>query len=77
MRAFIDDYFDLPPWSDATAESAIRGTPEQCAEQLAAQAEAGVQHICLVPHRLREEQVERFAKEVRPLLAGVGVEAPS
>jgi alkanesulfonate monooxygenase len=76
-RAFIDDYFDLPPWSDATAESAIRGTPEQCAEQLAAQAEAGVQHVCLVPHRYEMDQVERFAKEVRPLLAGVGVEAPS
>jgi alkanesulfonate monooxygenase len=77
VRAFIDDFFDLPPWSDATAESAIRGTPEQCAEQLAAQAEAGVQHVCLVPHRYEMEQVERFAKEVRPLLAGIGVEAPS
>ena len=35
-RAFINEYFDLPAWSNSTAESAIRGTPEQCAEQLAA-----------------------------------------
>ena len=72
VRNFIGDYFDLPPWSDATAESAIRGTPEQCAEQLAAQAAAGVQHVCLVPYRYEMEQIERFASEVRPLLAGAG-----
>jgi probable F420-dependent oxidoreductase len=70
-RRYIDDYFDLPPWSESTAESAIRGTPEQCAEQFAAHVEAGVQHICLVPHDYRSEQVERFAAEVRPLLRDV------
>lgn len=67
-REYIETYFDLPPWSDATAESAIRGTPEQCAEQIAAHVEAGVQHICLVPCDYELEQVERFAAEVRPLL---------
>jgi len=72
-RDFIGDYFDVPPWSDASVESAIRGTPEQCAEQIAEQAAAGVQHLCLVPHRYELEQVERFASEVRPLLASAGV----
>jgi probable F420-dependent oxidoreductase len=74
-RQYIADYFDLPAWSESTAESAIRGTPEQCAEQIAEQAAAGVQHICLVPVGYEQEQVERFAAEVRPLVSGVRVQA--
>ncbi|HKO28918.1 MAG TPA: LLM class flavin-dependent oxidoreductase, partial [Solirubrobacteraceae bacterium] len=68
-RQYIADYFDLPAWSESTAESSIRGTPEQCAEQIAAQAEAGVQHICLCPCDYELEQVERFAAEVLPLVS--------
>lgn len=74
VRQYIDDYFDLPEWSESTAESAIRGTPEQCAEQIAEHVAAGVQHICLVPHRYEQEQVERFAAEVLPLVEGKVVE---
>ncbi|MBV9944872.1 MAG: TIGR03619 family F420-dependent LLM class oxidoreductase [Solirubrobacterales bacterium] len=73
-RRYIHDYFDLPAWSESTAESAIRGTPEQCAEQIAAQAAAGVQHICLCPCNYEIEQVERFAAEVMPLVSGLAVE---
>lgn len=73
VRQYIADYFDLPEWSESTAESAIRGTPEQCAEQVAAHVEAGVQHICLVPFNYEQEQVERFAAEVMPLLADAPV----
>ena len=67
---WLASYFDTPEWSDATPDSAVRGTPEQCAEQLAAHLEAGVQEICLVPYGYDSEQVERFAAEVRPLLEG-------
>ena len=67
-RQYINDYFDLPAWSESTAESAIRGTPQQCAEQVAAYAAAGVQDICLVPCDYEQEQVERFAAEVLPLI---------
>ncbi len=74
-REYIGTYFDLPEWSESTAESAIRGTPEQCAEQIAAQAEAGVRHICLVPYNYDLEQVERFAAEVMPLVSGIQVSA--
>ena len=73
-REYIHDYFDLPAWSESTAESAIRGTPEQCAEQIAEQAAAGVQHICLCPCNYEIEQVERFAAEVIPLVSGLTVE---
>ena len=65
---WLASYFDTPDWSDATPESAVTGTPEQCAEQLQAHIDAGVQEICLVPHGYEQEQVERFAAEVMPLL---------
>jgi len=72
-RQYIADYFDLPAWSESTAESAIRGTPQQCAEQIAEQAAVGVQHICLVPCDYEQEQVERFAAEVLPLVSEIAV----
>ncbi len=68
IRRYIDEYFDLPAWSESTAESAIRGTPEQCAQQIEEQLAVGVQHICLVPCGYEQEQVERFAAEVLPLV---------
>jgi alkanesulfonate monooxygenase len=76
-RQYIADYFDLPAWSESTAESSIRGTPEQCAEQIAEQAEAGVQHICLCPCNYELEQVERFAAEVMPLVSELSVGSAS
>jgi probable F420-dependent oxidoreductase len=68
---WLADHFDSPEWSSATPESAIRGTPEQCAEQLKDHLDAGVEHVVLVPYGYQVEQVERFAAEVRPLLDGV------
>jgi probable F420-dependent oxidoreductase len=73
-REYIGQYFDIPVWSHCSPESAIRGTPDQCAEQLAAQAAVGVRHVCLVPYRYEHEQLERFAAEVMPLMADVAVQ---
>jgi len=67
---WLGSYFDTPEWSDATPESAICGTPEDCAEQIAEHAAVGVQEICLVPYTYDREQVERFAAEVLPLVQG-------
>ncbi|MGH3625877.1 MAG: LLM class flavin-dependent oxidoreductase [Sciscionella sp.] len=68
---WLASYFDTPEWSDATPNSAICGTPEQCAAQIAEHVDAGVNEICLVPHAYDPEQVERFASEVRPLLGSL------
>ncbi|HEX9343661.1 MAG TPA: TIGR03619 family F420-dependent LLM class oxidoreductase [Actinomycetota bacterium] len=68
VRAFVAEYFDTPAWSESTPDSAIRGTPAQCAEQVAAYRAAGVRHLCLVPDQYQVEQAERFATEVLPLL---------
>lgn len=70
---YVAEYFDTPAWSESTADSAIRGTPEQCAEQIAAHIEAGVQHLVFCPFNYEAEQVHRLATEVLPLL---GVSLP-
>ena len=68
MRAFVAEYFDVAEWSQSTPDSAIRGTPEQCAEQLAEHVAAGEEHIVLVPCDYALDQVERIAAEVLPAL---------
>src|ERR1700685_2605085 len=64
-REYVGDYFDVPAWSEATPESAVRGTPEQCAEQIAAYLRAGVKHLVFCPYNYELEQVQRLASEVR------------
>jgi probable F420-dependent oxidoreductase len=71
IRDFLDRYFDMAPWSESTAESSIRGTPEECAEQLAEHVRRGVRHIALVPWNYDPDQVEQIAAELVPMLADV------
>jgi probable F420-dependent oxidoreductase len=70
IKDFIARYFDIAPWSQSTPDSAIRGTVEQCAEQVQAQLDAGVRHICFVPNDYDEDQVERIAAELLPAVRG-------
>jgi probable F420-dependent oxidoreductase len=65
---YVAEYFDVPAWSQATPDSAVRGTPEQCAEQIAGYLDAGVQHLVFCPFDYELEQVHRLATEVLPLL---------
>jgi len=73
-REFVDRFFDCPPWSESTPDSAIRGTPDQCAEQLAAHIDAGVQHVCLVPWEYGLEQLDAIATDVLPKLQPAATE---
>jgi len=74
---FSVQVIDVPAWSEATAESAVRGTPEQCAEQIAAYLDAGVKELVFCPYNYELEQVQRLAIEVLPLLEPqVRVRAP-
>jgi probable F420-dependent oxidoreductase len=68
---YVGEYFDVPAWSEATPESAVRGTPEQCAEQIAAFIDAGVRHLVFCPYNYETEQVRRLAAEVLPLLGSI------
>jgi alkanesulfonate monooxygenase len=76
VRTFIHDYFDVAPWSESTADSAIRGTPEQCAEQIARHVEVGARHLVFVPCSYDLEQVDAIAESVLPHLVGASGEAP-
>ncbi len=77
IREFIGRYFDVAPWSESTPDSAIRGTPAQCAEQLAAHLEAGVEHIVFVPYEYRLDQLEAIARDVLPRLRPGATPAPA
>ena len=68
VRAFVGEYFDVPAWSESSPDSAIRGTPEQCSEQLAEHFAAGTRHVVLVPCDYALDQLERIAAEVLPAL---------
>jgi alkanesulfonate monooxygenase SsuD/methylene tetrahydromethanopterin reductase-like flavin-dependent oxidoreductase (luciferase family) len=61
----------VPAWSEATPESTVRGTPEQCAEQIAAYLDAGVRELVFCPYNYQAEQVHRLATEVLPLLGKI------
>jgi alkanesulfonate monooxygenase len=71
VRSFIAAYFDMAAWSESTADSAIRGTPEQCAEQIQQHIAVGERHIVFVPYNYEHEQLERIAKEILPLIEPV------
>jgi probable F420-dependent oxidoreductase len=75
VRAFIQDYFDVAPWSESTADSAIRGTPEQCAEQIGRHLEVGARNIVFVPCSYENEQVDAIAEAILPRFAGDASEA--
>ena len=72
IRDFVAGNFDEPTWSKATVDSAIRGTPEQCAEQLAEHAAVGTDQLILVPWEYDADQVEAIAGEVLPMLRAEG-----
>jgi probable F420-dependent oxidoreductase len=70
VRDFLARYFDMAPWSESTPDSAIRGTPDQCADQLARHIAAGVEHIVLVPSDYRLDQLDVIGREILPRLRG-------
>ena len=68
MRHWLQTEWDTAGWSESTVEHAVHGSPADCAEQLRAHLQTGVDRIILIPYRYRPEQVERVAAEVLPKL---------
>lgn len=68
MNEWLHSDWDLSKGSESTYESAIMGTPEECAEQLRAHVDAGIDKIIFVPYRYEKEQVEAIARDVIPLM---------
>jgi len=71
VKDFLNRNFDQPEWSKATFDSAIRGTAEQCVEQLLEHIAVGAQHLILVPCEYDEGQVQALASEIVPKLGSV------
>jgi probable F420-dependent oxidoreductase len=66
MRHWLQTEWDVAAWSESTIEHAIRGSAEECAAQLRAHVDSGVDRIILIPYRYDPEQVELIAHEVLP-----------
>ena len=71
MRHWLQTEWDVAAWSESTVEHAIRGSAEECVEQLRAHVASGVDRIILIPYRYEPEQVERIARDVLPKLDGL------
>jgi alkanesulfonate monooxygenase len=68
MRHWLQTEWDVAAWSESTIEHAIRGSVDECVEQLRAHVAAGVDRLILVPYRYEPAQVELIAKEILPRL---------
>jgi probable F420-dependent oxidoreductase len=68
MRHWLQTEWDVAAWSESTIEHAIRGSAQECVEQLRAHVESGVDRLVLIPYRYEAEQVERIAHDVLPRL---------
>ena len=68
MMEWLNTEWDFASWSKSTADSAIIGTVAECAEQLRAHFEKGLDRLVFMPYRYQDEQVEAIAKELIPLL---------
>jgi alkanesulfonate monooxygenase len=66
MRRWLETEWDVAAWSESTIEHAIRGSADECVEQLRAHVRAGVHRIILIPYRYEPEQVEAIARDVLP-----------
>jgi probable F420-dependent oxidoreductase len=68
MMDWLNKEWDFPAQSDCSRDSAIMGSPDECAEHLKAHIAAGVQKIIFVPYKYRADQVEMIAREIIPRL---------
>ncbi len=68
MRHWLTTEWDFAGWSDSTVEHAVRGTVDECIEQLKPFVESELDRIIFIPYRYQPEQVELLAKEIIPRL---------
>jgi alkanesulfonate monooxygenase len=69
MRRWLETEWDVAAWSESTIEHAIRGSADECVEQLRPHIESGVDRLVLIPYRYEPEQVELIARDVLPRLS--------
>jgi alkanesulfonate monooxygenase len=68
MKEWLDTEWDFAAGSKSTADSAIIGTVEECAEQIQAHLDEGLDRMVFMPYRYQDDQVEAIATQLIPLL---------
>ncbi|HIG14780.1 MAG TPA: TIGR03619 family F420-dependent LLM class oxidoreductase [Gammaproteobacteria bacterium] len=68
MKEWLDTEWDFAAGSKSTADSAIIGTVEECAEQIQAHLDEGLDRLVFMPYRYQDDQVEAIATQLIPLL---------
>lgn len=66
MREWLLSEWDFASWSESTVEHAVRGTVEECIEQLRPYVESELDRIIFIPYRYQSDQIERIAEEIIP-----------
>lgn len=66
MRHWLETEWDFASWSESTVEHAVRGSVEECVEQLRAYVESELDRIIFIPYRYQPEQIELIANEIVP-----------
>jgi alkanesulfonate monooxygenase len=76
MRQWLQTEWDVAAWSESTIEHAIRGSVDECVDQLRAHVTSGVHRIILIPYRYEPEQLDIIAREILPRVESPDRRAP-
>jgi probable F420-dependent oxidoreductase len=72
MMDWIRVEYDFPDWSEAKMETAIRGTVDECVEQLRPYMQTGLNRIIFFPYQYKLEQLDLIANQLIPRLTALG-----
>ena len=67
VRDFTARYMDLPKNSKCNVESSVRGTVEECLDQVREYEKAGVEDLIFIPCNYDISIIEMAAKEILPV----------
>lgn len=68
MRHWLTTEWDFAGWSDSTVEHAVRGTVDECIDQLKGYMDTELDRIIFIPYRYQPEQIDLLANEIIPRL---------
>jgi len=64
VESYVHRYCDLPPWSEASVESSITGSPKECVDYVERYVEAGVKELVLIPAFSNLSEVKDKVREL-------------
>ncbi|MEM1937607.1 MAG: LLM class flavin-dependent oxidoreductase [Candidatus Caldarchaeum sp.] len=64
VNSYVSRYCDLPPWSEASVDSALAGSRDECLLQVERYRESGVRELVLMPVFESPKQVNERVREI-------------